>query len=98
MEMPEQVRQVYETMAANAKEADELKDSVYIGLQGPEDWNSKTHHEWCVGDNYERGSFSMIFRPDLDKWFYRDKWSGEDREMKGGFNEALSNASIWYTG
>jgi len=96
MEMPDQVREVCRVMKANAEEARELEDSVYVSYHKPETWNTLGCAEWCVGDNYERGSFSMIFRD--GKWFYRDKWTGEDKEMVGGFKEAVGNASIWYTG
>jgi len=96
---PEQVRKVYERLVANAKEAEELEDSAYLGYYDPsQPWNSMTHEEWAIGDNYERGPVSLIYRPDLDKWFYRDKWSGEDRSMPGGFDEAMNNAECWYTG
>jgi hypothetical protein len=98
MKTPEQVQQVYDAMVANAKEAKELDDSVHLGHYGPEDWQSQPHEEWIIGDNYERGPFSLGYRSDKDQRFYRDKWSGEDRLMPGGFEEAMGNASIWYTG
>jgi hypothetical protein len=97
MEMPDQVREVCRVMKANAEEARWVReDPVYVSFH----WNTLGRDEWCIGDNYdnyERGcSFNMIFRD--GKWFYRDKWTGEDKEMVGGFKEAMGNASIWYTG
>ena len=97
-QIPKQVEKVYEMLVANAKEARELDDSVYLGYCAPEDWQKEPHEEWVIGDNYERGSFTLIYRPDLDKWFYRSKWSGEDRSVFGGFSEVMSNVECWYTG
>jgi hypothetical protein len=85
-------------MVENAKEAEELDDSVYLGYHPAADWQKEPHESWSIGDNYERIGINLVYRADLDKWFYRNTWDGEDRPMPGGFDEAMGNASIMYTG
>lgn len=96
---PEQVKRVYNNLVDNARAAEELEDSVYLGFTDPAvPYHHTDHEEWAIGDNYERSPYTLIYRPDVDSWFYRDKWDGKDVPMPGGFYEAMGNASCWYTG
>ncbi|MHC4213916.1 MAG: hypothetical protein ACYSWP_11140 [Planctomycetota bacterium] len=63
---------------------------------------------WLIGDNYDRGP-SLIFYPeegawarsesieDSGSWYYMPSY-GEEEKIAGGFEEALSNATIMWTG
>jgi len=91
---PRQVRQVAMAMLDSAFRADmDAKDALYVH----QDKYGYDKGTWFVGPNIGNGT-SMLFKED-GKWYYRKAWSDyPDREMKGGFREALSNASIYYTG
>ena len=93
--MPECVKRVHEAMVKNASTIG-CGDDVYTGVQqfhhdGPYD-------EWAIGDNLERLDGCIVYNVKKDQWFYREKWSGEDTLMKGGEQEAIANAEIFYTG
>ena len=84
---PQEVRQVAETLIKNGAEA-ELPPNLAAYVRF-------SNGEWIVGPNFEGSGAGMSYRNGL--WFYID-YEGERKPMKNGFQEALSNASIWYTG
>ena len=99
---PAPVLEVHNAMLANAREnwdADFALTAVYTR---PEDsYNHETNEyeptgNWIVGCNFEGWGPSMIFKEGV--WFYRSSRTGEDKPMKGGHEEALGNAQIFFTG
>ena len=86
---PSQVKAVYSALLKNAEKVySEFAESVVSCYTSGK--------EWRVGSNFEDGHHTMIFRD--DKWFTRSPWSGEDTEMRHGFNEAIGTANIYFTG
>ena len=99
---PPQVLEVHNAMVANAQE---MWDSPCIGAEvytRPETrYNSTTNEytptgSWLVGPNFEGWGSAMVFKEGT--WFYRGRGDGVDRPMKGGHEEALGNASCFFTG
>lgn len=90
MKMPTEIANVVKAMKLNAKQAGRPSDTVYVS--GP----NEPYNEWIVADNYERSPYSIIYRD--GKWFYRNMWNGQDSKMRGGYNEAMSAASMFFTG
>lgn len=91
LKMPNEVKQVVNTMQDNATKAGQLEDSVYVASnmeQGDE--------VWVIGDNYERVSLNLVYKNGV--WYYRDSYGELDKPMKNGFKEALANAQVFYTG
>ena len=91
--VPGEVKEVYEALVKSAVNA--------FGESGVDAAN--VYHagygergEWRVGSNYEDGHPSMIFRG--GGWYYRSPYTGEDSKMRGGLEEAIGNASIFFTG
>lgn len=100
---PARVLEVHNAMLANARErfGDDTDDLSPVYTR-PEGHYSRVTGEyettgcWIVACNFEGWGSSMIFHE--GDWFYRSSRSGEDRLMKGGHEEALANASIFFTG
>jgi hypothetical protein len=88
---PEEVVKVAETLLANAKEAgfSETSRPVYVSQHGP--------NEWHVGSNFEDSPLWLYY---IDgKWYYWNEYEEPMlKPMRGGFEEALANAQIWWTG
>jgi hypothetical protein len=88
---PEEVVKVAETLLANAKEAgfSETSRPVYVSQHGP--------NEWHVGSNFEDSPLWLYY---IDgKWYYWNEYEEPMlKPMRGGFEEALANARIWWTG
>jgi hypothetical protein len=88
---PEEVVEVAETLLANAKEAgfSETSQPVYVSQHGPK--------EWHVGSNFEDSPLWLYY---IDgTWYYWNEYNEEPlKPMRRGFEEALANARIWWTG
>lgn len=69
------------------------KDAPYVSNT---DSRGQRTDRWVISDNYERGA-NLVYRADVDQWYYMPNY-GSERPMKGGFQEALSSAEIYYTG
>lgn len=101
---PAPVLEVHNAMLANARERWSEEDMTILRpvYTRPEDsYNSETYNydatgNWIVGCNFEGWGPSMIFKKGV--WYYRSRRTGEDTPMKGGHEEALGNASIFFTG
>ncbi|MDP6232065.1 MAG: hypothetical protein QF913_07845 [Nitrospinaceae bacterium] len=89
---PKEVLKVHNLLVKNATEAfgDKKfgKDAVFT--RADEDGS------WIVGPNFENYGNSMIYKP--EGWFYRESWSGADKAMRGGYEEAKGNAQCFFTG
>ena len=100
--MPAPVREVHEAMVANARENwddEDMKCLRPVYTRTEDRYDSETHSytstgNWIVGCNFEGWGPSMIFADGV--WFYRER--GYDKKMKGGHEEALGNASCFFTG
>ncbi len=90
---PPEVTEVYEALVKSAVNA-----FGELGVDAANAYQAKyaDHTEWRVGSNYEDGHSTMIFRAGV--WYYRSPYSGEDSKMRGGLEEAIGNASIFFTG
>jgi len=84
---PQEFKDVVAAFKASASAAGEHERAVHHCKEG---------EEYIVGDNFERMAGCYVLRG--GEWFFRDKWSGEDRPVKGGVAEVLADASIAYTG
>ena len=90
--MPSEVKQVVREMEDNAEKAQEPANSVFVSHNV-----ENGDHVWVIGDNYERIALNLVYKNDI--WYYRYSNSDErDREMPGGFKEAMANAKTFYTG
>ncbi len=70
-DIPEEVQSIALLLVKSAIEAGEPIDSCYFDRDGD---------EWRLGDNYERGYETLIFRD--GKWSMRNPWTGEDFPVK----------------
>jgi hypothetical protein len=100
---PAQVLEVHNAMLANARErfGDDTDDIRPVYTRPEDNYDSTTNEykmtgNWIVGCNFEGWGPSMIFKGGV--WFYRSWRDGEDKPMAAGHEEALSNASIFFTG
>ena len=91
---PEEVCEVHRLMVQNAIESGGDEDYVYSRAVHSEYEEEGT---WIVACNFENFGDSMIWKP-TSGWHYRESWSGEDRPMKHGFEEAKGNARCFFTG
>lgn len=53
---------------------------------------------WVLGSNFEDGNSSCIYNIDENKWYYRNPWSGEDRPIPDGKEEAKWQLATMLTG
>jgi hypothetical protein len=90
-QMPAAIREVLQAMEASAQEAygPQFPGAVYVSQQ--EDG------AWIVGPNAEVLDGSLVFKPD-GLWYFRCRYTGEDTLLKGGQEEAVDSARIWFTG
>ena len=100
---PAPVLEVHNAMLANARErfGDDTDDLRPVYTRPEDSFNRETYNyeptgNWIVGCNFEGWGPSMIFKEGV--WFYRSRRTGEDKPMKGGHEEALGNAQIFFTG
>jgi len=90
---PDEVREVHNLLVKNAIERfDEEfgEDAVYT--------RECENGDWIVGPNFENFGNSMIYKPEEGRWFYRESWSGVDKAMRSGYEEAKGNAQCFFTG
>ena len=92
---PAGVRLVEKAMLENAKAAGIPSWRVYVSYYTG-CMPSMPCAEWHCADNVESGLETIVFAG--KKWFLRDRHTGEDTEMKGGFDEAMATARIFFTG
>ena len=101
---PTQVLEVHAAMMCNARERwseEDVQAIKPVYTRAEDRWDNETNEyettgNWIVGCNFEGWGPSMIFKEGV--WFYRSRVSGEDSPMKGGHEEALGNAQIFFTG
>jgi len=91
---PEEVREVHRLMVQNAVDSGGDDGYVYSRALRSE---YEEAGSWVVASNFEGFGDSMIWKP-TSGWHYRSSWSGEDRPMRHGFDEAKSNARCFFTG
>lgn len=84
---PDEVKQVAEAMVQSAAEAGSSEKRVSV--------RHRFDNSWSLTDNYEQVPIIMIYRD--GQWSIRD-FEGEEAPMRGGFSEAMENASIFFTG
>ncbi len=101
--MPAQVLEVHNAMLANAKKAyPDEKDDEVIRLTYTRAEKKRDGHKniptgaWIVGSNHEDGSAEMVWQNGV--WQYESTRTGARWPMEGGHEEALANASIFWTG
>lgn len=93
--IPDEVRQVAEALVKNGAEADLSADMACYVSGSAVSPGIYAEGEWVVGPNFEGMGGGMAYKNGA--WFYIDP-EGERIPIRGGLREALSNASIWYTG
>ena len=111
---PDEVKQVFKEMQANAAKAAEyqIKDKNENGQEAEhirDFWQDaiffrfdKERNQYSFSNNYG-GYISLFYRVDEEPhWVYWDRW-GDDgdggfKPMKNGFKEAMANASVFFTG
>jgi len=102
---PSEVIQVHEAMVHNAKQRWNEEDfNVLSPVYTREDEtypDYKPNGSWLVGANFEGMGPSLLFKKgengEPSAWWYRFGYKA-DKPMKGGFQEALGNARIFFTG
>lgn len=87
--MPNEVRRVFNALEASVKEADLPKSFAYVHYHERND-------EWIVGPNIEGYGPSSVYRGGV--WYYRDGFTGRDRPIPHGVEEAVEDARITFTG
>jgi hypothetical protein len=92
---PDEVRQVAEALIKNGAEAGFSADLACYVSGSAVSPGTYAEGEWVVGPNFEGRGGGMAYKNGA--WFYID-YEGERIPIRGGLREAMSNASIWYTG
>ena len=96
---PAEVIEVHEAMIRNAKARWSEEDFEALSPVYTREEESypdyKPNGNWLVGANYEGMGPSMLFKK--GEWWYRYGYRA-DQPMKGGYREALGNASCFFTG
>ena len=101
---PKKVQEVMKALDKNAREA-ECDNSMYVEKDG--------EGVWKIVCNYERNNSILVYVESEDKWYYQVMYGdfcfcndddlitingSPSQPMKGNHNEALGNATCWYTG
>lgn len=99
---PKKVQEVMKALDNNAEEA-ECDNSMYVEKDG--------EGVWRIVCNYERNNSILAYVEKDDRWYYQKMYGdfhnddklitingSPSQPMKGNHNEALGNATCWYTG
>lgn len=87
---PEQVVEVSRVLINNARLSGD-EEAAYINFD-------PVKQQWRVGSNYEDGHHTLIYDEISFTWLSRNPWTGEDKRLTDGYDEALAFASILFTG
>jgi len=76
-----------------------IADRVYVSHETGDLWGEGAEEYWTLADNYEVMGVLGRYRVRDESWYYAAR-RGETvpQKMKDGQTEALSNASIFFTG
>ena len=101
--IPPEVLEVHNALTENARQVytdPEDFEAIAPVYTYPEDYwegaERKYTGAWVTGGNREDGRPVMVWEDGV--WFYHSTRSGHRRPMEGGHDEAMSNASIFWTG
>jgi hypothetical protein len=97
--MPDVVKDVVQRTIAYMKERLSEKDFKLVAANYYFSFLGDLYpdcHEWALGSNFEDGSHSIIYNVDSKEWKYRDPWTGKDRLVKGGADEAVAHLAALY--
>lgn len=92
--MPPQVEEVWNALHAAAVAADKSEPEL-DGFNEECSYASKDDDEWRVGVDMEGrapGSHTLVMRG--DKWYRRNSWDGEDKEIS--HTSAVANAAATF--
>ena len=90
---PDEVVAVHAAMIANAQQAWPGED---MDALRPVYARKDNDGSWLVGCNFP--GFCDTMRHNCSGWFYRESFSGRDVPMANGYEEALRNARVCFTG
>lgn len=97
--IPEQVRSVHEAAVANAIAAGLTADAVftYQPYLYETPFQEVRPNIWNVSANYDNQHIAAyVHDTETGEWFLRFSYDGSDSLLKGGVDEAIEAAGMWF--